>query len=137
MATWDELDNEKDSEKDKEEDNLALTTLTSSEVESNSYSGSECKEEDEVFYKLSRSDLITFIQDLMGRCKEKAIHLKIVKRQYDLLKEELNYVQNKNEALENDHIAIVKEVSDKRHDEHEMALQEFIINGFNRTKLAA
>lgn len=41
--------------------------LTSSEAESDSDSSSESKEKDELFYKLSRSDLITFIQDLMGR----------------------------------------------------------------------
>lgn len=34
-------------------------------------------------------------------------------------------------------IALVKEVSDKPLDKHEMALQEFIMNGFNRTKFAS
>lgn len=63
--------------------------------------------EDEVFSKLSRSDLITFIQDLMGICQEKSRHMKILKKQNDLLKEELYYVQSKNEALDKDHIALV------------------------------
>lgn len=53
------------------------------------------------------------------------------------MKEELNFVQNKNEALEKDHIALVKEVYDKPFNEHEMHLQEFIINGFNITKLSS
>lgn len=53
------------------------------------------------------------------------------------MKEELNYVQSKIEALEKDHITLVKEVYDKPLDEHEMALQEFIITDFNRTKLAS
>lgn len=35
--------------------------LTSSEAES--------EEKDEVFSKLFRSDLITFVQELMGRCQ--------------------------------------------------------------------
>lgn len=42
-----------------------------------------------------------------------------------------------NGALDKDHIALVKEASDKSLNEHEMDLQEFIINGFNRTKLAS
>lgn len=71
----------------------------------------------------------------MGRCQEKFIHMKILKKQYDMLKEELNNVQSKKEFLEKDHIALVKEVYDKPLDDHEMALQEFILNGFNRTKL--
>lgn len=66
-------------------------TLTSFEVES---------EEDEVFSKPSRSNLITFIQDLTSRCQEKAIHMKVLTKQCDLLKEELRFVQNKNEALD-------------------------------------
>lgn len=62
--------------------------------------------------------------------------MKILKRKYDLLKEELNSVQNKNNALDKDHIALVKEVSIKPLDDHEMALQEFVINDFNKTKLS-
>lgn len=73
----------------------------------------------------------------MGKCQDKSKHMKIFKKQYDHLKEESHYVQNENDALEKDHIALVKEVSDKPVDEYEMALQEFIINGFNKTKLAS
>lgn len=51
--------------------------LTSSEVEFDSYNGSESKK-DEVFSKLSCSNLITFIQDIMSRCKENARHVKIL-----------------------------------------------------------
>lgn len=61
--------------------------------------------------------------------------MKLFKNQCDLLKGELNFVQSKNEALEKDNIFLVYEVFDKPLDEHEMALQEFIINGFNRFKL--
>lgn len=59
-------------------------SLTSSKIESDSDSGSEF--EDEVFYKLSRYDLINLIQDLMGRCQEKSKHMKILRKQNDLLK---------------------------------------------------
>lgn len=73
----------------------------------------------------------------MARCQEKAKHVKILKNQYDLLKKELNFFQNKNEAQKNYHISLVKEVPDKPLDKHQMDLQEFIINDFNITKLAS
>lgn len=110
--------------------------LTFSEVESDSSSGSE-SEEDEIFSKLSRSNLITFIQYLMSICQESAIHMKILTYQYDLLKEELKSFQNKNEAFERNHIAPVKDVCDKNLDKHEMDLQEFILTGLKRTKFAS
>lgn len=69
MATCDEHDNEEDSEKDEEHADLALMALTSYGEESDSDSSSKSEEEDEVFSKLSRSYLINFIQDLMGRCQ--------------------------------------------------------------------
>ena len=121
MEAWDALEKEYDSEKDKEQVDLALMALTYSEAESDSDYGSE-SEEDKVFFKLSRSNLITFIQDLMSRCQEKARHMKILTKQYNLFKEELKSFQNKDEALGRDHIASIKEVSDKILDKHEIAL---------------
>lgn len=73
----------------------------------------------------------------MSRCQEKARRMKIITKQYDLLKEELNSVQNKNEAVERDHSAHVKIVSDKILDKHEITLQEFILTGLERTKLVS
>lgn len=73
----------------------------------------------------------------MSRCKEKARHMKTLTKQYDILKDELKYVQNKNEDLERDHNAPVKDVSDKILDKHEIDLQEFILTGLEITKLAS
>ncbi|KAI5426850.1 hypothetical protein KIW84_032327 [Lathyrus oleraceus] len=80
MEIWDELDNEEDSQKDEEQANLALMTLTSYKAKPDSNAGSESKEEDKEFSKLSRSDLITFMKDIMGRCQEKSNHMKILKK---------------------------------------------------------
>lgn len=129
MKTWDKLDNEGDFDKGKEQTNLDLIALTSSET--------EYEEANEVFSKLSLSDLITFIQDLMGHCQDKVRHMKILKKQYDLLKDKLKSSQNKNEALERDCIALIKENSNKPLHKREMSLQEFIITGFTKTKLAS
>lgn len=137
MATWDELDNKEDYEKDEEQANLAFMAITSTKVESDSDSSSEFEDEDEVFSKLSCSYLITFVQELMGRCQKKVRHMKILKKQYDLFKDELKSIQNKNEALQKDHISLLKEVSNKPLDEREMDNQESLMNGFNTIKLAS
>lgn len=89
MESWDELEKEGESDKYEEEFNRFLMALTSSDTESDSGSGSDCEEE--VFSKLSRLDLISFIQDLMDRFQDKAIHIKILKRDYDLMKVELKF----------------------------------------------
>lgn len=68
MATCDELDDEEEVDKNEEETNLALIASTFSNTESEVNSDSDSEDEDEVFSKLFRSDLITFYQDLMGRC---------------------------------------------------------------------
>lgn len=80
MTTWDELDNEEEYKKDEEKANLALMDITSSEAKSEFDYGSEYDKYDEVFSKLSRSDIITFVQELIGRCHEKARHMKILKK---------------------------------------------------------
>ena len=61
METWDELDIKEASEKKEEKAKLTLMALTSSVAESDSDFGSNSDEEDEVFSKLCRFDLITFI----------------------------------------------------------------------------
>lgn len=53
------------------------------------------------------------------------------------MKEELRSVRNKNATLKRDHIVHLKEVSHKTLDGHEMDLQEFILIGLKRTKLAS
>ena len=54
-------------------------------------SGSESEDKDGVFSKLSHSNLITLVQDFMGLCQEKFRHMKRLKNQFDLLKDELKY----------------------------------------------
>lgn len=61
MATWDEFDKEEESDKDDEESNLALMDLTSLDTKYESYSGSYSEEEDMVFSKLYRSNLINLV----------------------------------------------------------------------------
>lgn len=73
----------------------------------------------------------------MERCKQKAIHMKILKKQYGLARDELNFSKDKIEKIERYQIALIKYMSDKPIDKYEFALQEFVIFVYNRTKLAS
>lgn len=73
----------------------------------------------------------------MGRCQDKDRDIKNLKNQYDLVTNELKYFQIINEYLEKSQVAQVKKMSNKPPDEHEVALQEFVVNGFDRTKHAS
>ena len=100
METWNELDDDdEEADNNEEEANLALMASTFSYTESKVNLNLDSNDANEVFSKLSRSDLITFCQDLMDKCQEKARHMKILKNQYDLLKDELKASQNKYESL--------------------------------------
>ena len=81
--------------------------------------------------------MIIFIQELMSKCQEKARHMRTLTKQYDLLKEELKSTQSKNETHEREHIAPVRDVSDKVINNHEIALQGFILTGLEIGKLAS
>lgn len=136
MVTWDELDNKDETDKDEGEANLALMATTPSNTKYESTSGSYSDGEDEVFSSLSRFDLISFIQELMSRCQDKVRPMKTLKKEYDLLKQELKISQNKVETLEKDHIILINK-ADKNLSEQEIALQDFIITGLERTKITS
>lgn len=58
----------------------------------------------------------------MGHCQDKARHIKILKKQYEIVTNELKSSQIRNEDLEKSHIAEMKKMYDKSPDEHEVAL---------------
>lgn len=111
--------------------------LISSDTKSALNSSSDYEEDDDVFSKLSRFDLITFSQDLMGCCQEKYRHMRVVKKHYDLIKYKLKFYKDKVHDLDRDYNALVNHMCDKPPDEKEMTLREFIIIGYDRTKLAS
>lgn len=122
MATWDELDNEEEADENKEEVNLALVASIFSDSESEADSDSDSKDADGVFSKLSRSSLITFCEDLMDRCQQRSRDMRILKKKYVPLKDELKTSQKKTKSIKRDHISQVNIVSDKPLSEHKMDL---------------
>lgn len=95
MATWGELENEDESDNDEGEANLALMAMTPSYTEYESISDLDSDKEDKVFSNLSRSDLISFIQEIMSRCQDKARNMKTLKNECAVLKEELKFFQSR------------------------------------------
>lgn len=79
----------------------------------------------------------TLCHDLMERCQQKAKHMKTLKKQYGLLKDELKLSKEIFENLEKEQIDTMKDISDKSLDKNELALQIFIISGCERAKLAS
>ncbi|XP_050888860.1 uncharacterized protein LOC127094028 [Lathyrus oleraceus] len=136
MATWNELDNKDEFDKDEGEANLALMDMEPSNTEYESTLDSYLDEEDEVFSNLSRSNLISFILEPMSLCQNKQRLMKTLKKECGLLKEELKIPQNKVENLDKEHITLVNKLSNKNLNEHEIDLQDFIMTGIERTKLA-
>lgn len=59
------------------------------------------------------------------------------KKQYGRMKDELRFSKYKIDKLETYHITLIKDITDKPLEEYELALQEFFIISFNRTKLAS
>lgn len=82
--------------KEHEEANLALIASTFSNLESEADSDSESADTEHVLSNLSKSDLSAMCHDLIERCQQKAKHIKTLKKQYDLLKDELNLSKEKN-----------------------------------------
>lgn len=62
--------------------------------------------------------------------------MKILTKQHDLLKSKLKFSKEKFEKVEKDQIALAQDMCGKTLDENELALQNLIIFGFERIKLA-
>jgi len=88
MATWEDLDSESESEKedigDKENVATRLVTTMTSEAEPDS----ESEDENEVYFKIPREELIETLKELLTHFKLRTNKLKDLKEKYvDLIKQ--------------------------------------------------
>jgi len=145
MATWEDLDNESKSDKDDAEDeaNIAMALVAAVEDEKESFDVESCtdsEDETDVYSKLTRSELIASLKELLGHYENKSSELRKVKQRYikllrlhDSTKNELDVLQ-----YEYNNLKIMTEKGDnKPMSEHDAALQEFITTGIHRTKVAS
>ncbi|WJX24547.1 hypothetical protein P8452_13641 [Trifolium repens] len=138
LATWDDLDQESDSDGE-EEANLALMATASDQENSEHEADSVSEDEDEVLAKLSRSELIDSLKDALKLLTKKAGECKVLKKAYNNLTEKANEIIEQNESLKsrNEFMETHYVLDDKVPPEHEFALQEFLINGMKRSKIAS
>ncbi|KAK2443928.1 bromodomain-containing protein [Trifolium repens] len=138
LATWDDLDQESDSVGE-EEANLALMATTSDQENSEHVADSDSEDEDEVLAKLSHSELIDSLKDALRLLTKKAGECKVLKKAYNNLTEKANEIIEQNESLKsrNEFMETHYVYDDKVPPEHEFVLQEFLISGMKRSKIAS
>jgi len=120
---------------------MALVATDENEVESSdAESCTDSETETEVYSKLTRSELVDSIKELLSLYENQSSELKKVKQRYiklvklhDSTKNEMDILQYEYNNLK---IATEKGVN-KPMSEHDAALQEFINTGIDRTKIAS
>ncbi|KAK2375014.1 gag-protease polyprotein [Trifolium repens] len=138
LATWEDLDKDSDSDGD-EEVNLALKSTTSDKENSEHEVDSDLEDEDEVLAQLSRTELIDSLKDALKLVTKKAGECKVLKKAYNNLTEKANIIVEENESLKSRNTFLETHYfyDDKVPPEHEFALQELLINGMQRSKIAS
>jgi len=143
MGTWEDLDNESESDEEDAEDEakIAMALVATAENESSDVeSCADSETETEVYSKLTRSELVDSIKELLSLYENQSSELKKVKQRYIKLVKLHNSTKNEMEVLhyEYNNLKIVTEKGvNKPMSEHDVALQEFINTGIDRTKVAS
>jgi len=132
MTTWKDLDNESESDKEDAEDEakIAMTLVATDENEtSDAESCTDSETETEVYSKLTRSELVDSIKELLSLYENQSSELKKVKQRYIKLVKLHDSTKNEMEVLQYkyNNLKIVTEKGvNKPLSEHDAALQEFI-----------
>ena len=145
MATWEDLDNESESDNEEAEDEakIAMALVATDENEAESSDAESCTDsetESQVYSKLTRSELVDSIKELLSLYESQSSELKKVKQRYiklvklhDSTKNDMDVLQYKYNNLKLESEKGVNKPMSK----HDAALQEFINTGIDRTKVAS
>jgi regulator of replication initiation timing len=109
------------------------------EYEPEADSEPESDDDQEVYSDLSKSELVNFLNKVMGHYAEKVKQLKILKGVYNSLNESAHKLYEENESLRT-RLTFLEQKdapAEKIDDEHENALQEFIQKSIKRSQLAS
>ena len=87
MATWEDLDDESESEEEEAEDEakIAMALVATVENENESSDAESCTDsetETQVYFKLTRSELVDSIKELLSLYESQSSELKKVKKRY-------------------------------------------------------
>jgi len=134
MATWEDLDNESESEEEEAEDEakigMALVATVENENESSDVeSCTDSETETQVYSKLTRSEVVDSIKELLSLYESQSSELKKVKQRYIKLVKLHDSIKNEMDVLQYEYNNLKIE-SEKRVNKpmskHDVALQEFI-----------
>jgi len=155
MATWEDWDSESESDKDDADEDanvvvgLVATVTSEAEPESNS------EEENKVYYKIPWEELIKSLKELLTHFKLRTNELKDLKEKYvDLMKQQESTILDLKASEEGprgfDFICktceeklkflcqkLQEKCSGKPLSYHEIALEDFIMSGIDRSKVAS
>jgi hypothetical protein len=100
---------------------------------------SDSDNEEEVITKLSKDELVDSLRDALKLLTKKAGECKVLKKAYNNLTEKANIIVEENESLKSRNCFLETHYvyDDKVPPEHEFVLQEFLINGMKRSKIAS
>jgi len=155
MATWEDLDSESGSENEEAEDEanvvVGLVASLTSEAEPNS----DSEDENEVYCKIPWEELIESLKELLTLFELKTNELKDLNEKYvDLRKQQestlLGLKASEEELRGFDFICktyeenlkflgqkLQEKCNEKSLSKHEIALEDFIISGIDRSKVAS
>ena len=140
MATWEDLDNESGLEKDEAEDEANVVVGLVATMASDAKSGTNFENENEVYSKLTRSELIDSVKVLLSHFETRSKELKELKGRYlDLLKiHQTTILDMENIEAENRYFKqMTDKWSKKPLSEQDIAFQGFILTGIDKRKVAS
>src|SRR4030042_4968650 len=122
--------------------------IASSDTEFESESESDSEDEDEVYSKTPKSELVSMVKDSIRLCIKKSIELKIGRKSYLIMADEVDKLITINRSQQmmlqlmgQKHLALKQSISDgipyEPVIEHELAFEEFMWSGLDRSKLAS
>ena len=120
---------------------MALVATVDNENESSdAESCADSETETEVYSKLTRSELVDSIKELLGLYENQSSELKKVKQHYIKLVKLHGSTKNELQVLQyeyNNFKIVTENGVNKPMSEHDTAFQEFITTGIDRTKVAS
>jgi delta 1-pyrroline-5-carboxylate dehydrogenase len=137
MATFEDLEASSDS--DDEEANMALMATADEDSEGSDSDESDSDESEQVFLNYSKEQLLTYLGMSLSKFAESSSKLKLLKTQKDELAKKAEHFQ----ALYKNSLIKIEELENgctrcnKPTDEHEVALQEFVHQNVNKSKMAS
>jgi len=155
MATWEDLDSESGSEKEEAEDEVNVVVGLVATLTSEAEPDSDSEDENEVCSKIPREELIESLKELLTHFELRTNELKDLKEKYvGLLKQQESTLLDLKASEERlrgfDFICktyeeklkflcqkLQENCNGKSLSKHEIALEDFIISGIDRSKVAS